>query len=289
MGQQTSKYHISDNGKVYSINDDGSFTECEIVPKPEINTISNADSTKPNSKVRKSIIISIFIAVLIGISLAVGYCLSFDTDVSVVDLKKNESLIEDYDLGTVACSWDGDINNHYTTAYIGNSDETYTSLSEYLNFNYYTNSDIAFNGDKFTMSFDINITDTNAPQNLFEIVDGSWRAIPLFTVYYDTNALFVRTFTRYDYQETVGIAENDNDNGKFSSVEVLSDLKKNEWRRVSILYDKGDVFVNNQEFMIPRFPKIFDKKDNKYRYFISCELPYQNQSILLKNFVMTIE
>lgn len=226
MGQQTNKYHISDNGKVYRINDDGSFTECEIVPKPEINNISNADSNKPNSKVKKSIIISIFTAVLIGISLTVGYCLSFDNDISVVDFNKDESLIDDYDLGTVACSWDGDINNHYTTSYIGNTDETDTSLSEYLNYNYDTNSNIAFIGDKFTMSFDINIAETSAPQNLFEIVDGSWCAVPLFTVYYDTNALFVRTFTRNDYQETVGIAENDNDNGKFSSVEVLSDLKK---------------------------------------------------------------
>lgn len=33
MGQLQNKYHIADDGSVYKINEDGSFTECEIIER----------------------------------------------------------------------------------------------------------------------------------------------------------------------------------------------------------------------------------------------------------------
>lgn len=58
MGQQLNKYHISDDGKIYRINDDGSFTSVgnfdEIEKKPLDNTVNNLSeapfaSTMPGS------------------------------------------------------------------------------------------------------------------------------------------------------------------------------------------------------------------------------------------------
>lgn len=33
MGQVQNKYHIADDGSVYKINEDGSFTECEVIER----------------------------------------------------------------------------------------------------------------------------------------------------------------------------------------------------------------------------------------------------------------
>ena len=71
MGQQPNKYHISDDGKVYQIQKDGSVTE-----KGQIDVLLNQSTSKPNSNVKyylkkNSIWLCVFCGVLLFLLISI--------------------------------------------------------------------------------------------------------------------------------------------------------------------------------------------------------------------------
>lgn len=88
MGQETKKYHITDDGKIYKINDDGSFTELgnaenlnsdkqsaapepKLEPDPELQSYYNFDPPKKNGALKWILIASCILIVFVTLAIII--------------------------------------------------------------------------------------------------------------------------------------------------------------------------------------------------------------------------